>query len=390
MAFISCNNGNLKDVFITEYELIDRYVGDRLWNWGYGICGRLGNNSTTNRSSPVQTVSTGTNWKQVSAGRKTAAIKTDGSLWIWGENFYGGIGDNTTTNRSSPVQTVSTGTNWKQVSSRSDTAGFHTAAIKTDGSLWLWGYNANGQLGNNTTTNRSSPVQTISGGTNWKQVSSGGNHTAAIKTDGTLWLWGFSGSFGRLGNNSTIDQSSPVQTISGGNDWRSVSVGDCFSSAIKTDGTLWLWGNNVNGQLGNNSTINQSSPVQTVSTGNNWKQVSIGSSHTAAIKTDGTLWLWGINGRGELGNNSTIDQSSPVQTISGGTNWKQGEATFGLTAAIKTDGTLWIWGCGNCGGLGNNSTIDQSSPVQTISGGTNWKQVSAGYRGIAAVTFTDI
>jgi alpha-tubulin suppressor-like RCC1 family protein len=371
-VFCSQQSGRLKDVFITEFDIVDRFVGDELWGWGCGVSGQLGDNSALiSRSSPVQTVSGGTNWKQVSgAGGHTAAIKTDGTLWLWGFNIFGFIGDNSRINRSSPVQTVSGGTNWYQVS-----AGIsHIAAIKTDGTLWMWGCNSGGRLSTNNIIDRSSPVQTVSGGTNWKQVSVGETHTAAIKTDGTLWLWG-DGSTGRLGTNNQISRSSPVQTVSGGTNWKQVELALNHSAAIKTDGTLWMWGCNGDGKLGRNNRINRSSPVQTVSGGTNWKQVSAGSNETAAIKTDGTLWVWGCNGSGELGNNSIISRSSPVQTVSGGTNWKQVSAGGCYTGAIKTDGTLWLWGSGSFGDLGDNSRINRSSPVQTVSGGTNWKQV---------------
>jgi alpha-tubulin suppressor-like RCC1 family protein len=366
--------GNLKDIFVSEEELIERFTGKQLWSWGSGFYGRLGNNDINNQSSPVQTISGGNNWRSVSAGfNHTAAIKTDGSLWLWGAGCSGQLGNNATGNQSSPVQTVSGGTNWRNVS-----AGFNlTAAIKTDGSLWLWGSGFYGRLGNNDINNQSSPVQTISGGNNWRSVSAGLNHTAAIKTDGTLWLWG-SGGNGQLGNNDINNQSSPVQTISGGNNWRSVSAGLNHTAAIKTDGTLWLWGAGCSGRLGNNDINNQSSPVQTVSGGTNWRNVSAGFNLTAAIKTDGSLWLWGAGGSGRLGNDDINNQSSPVQTVSGGTNWRSVSAGNVHTAAIKTDGSIWLWGSGGNGQLGNNDINNQSSPVQTVSGGTNWRNVSAG------------
>ena len=155
---------------------------------------------------------------------------TTGGLWTWGYNSLGALGDNTRVNKSSPVQTIAAGTNWKQVSG----GFFHTAAIKTDGTLWLWGYNNNGQLGDNTIAAKSSPVQTIAGGTNWKLVSGGAYHTAAIKTDGTLWLWGRN-SYGQLGDNTAVSKSSPVQTISGGTNWKLVSGGEYHTAAIRED-----------------------------------------------------------------------------------------------------------------------------------------------------------
>jgi rubredoxin len=393
--FKESNGSDITSKFVTKDYLMDVYpylngLGNNiktagLWNWGSNFYGRLGDNTTTDKSSPVQTITGGTNWRQVAGGgNHTAAIKTDGTLWTWGHNFYGQLGDNTSVNKSSPVQTVTVGTNWRQV----ECGSVHTAAIKTDGTLWLWGINNNGQLGDNTVTSKSSPVQTIAGGTNWRQVSCGDYHTAAIKTDGTLWLWGWD-SNGQLGDNTTTSKSSPVQTIAGGTNWRQVACGNSHTAAVKTDGTLWTWGSNFNGILGDNTTTSKSSPVQTIAGGTNWRQVACGG-HTAAIKTDGTLWLWGWNTNGQLGDSTTTSKSSPVQTIAGGTNWRQVASGAYHTAAIKTDGTLWTWGLGGSGQLGDNTTTDKSSPVQTIAGGTNWKQVSCGRQHTTAVQYSDI
>ena len=388
-CFIDSNGRDVSEEFVEKSYLLDVYENlinpaklPALWTWGLNANGQLGIASTVDRSSPVQTVSAGTNWKQVSSGAcHSAVIKTDGTLWLWGPGGGGRLGNNSVVDQSSPVQTVSAGTNWKQVS----LGGAHSAAIKTDGTLWLWGIGASGRLGNNSAVNASSPVQTVSGGTNWKQVSAGGFHSGAVKTDGTLWMWGQANQ-GRLGNNTaTPNLSSPVQTVSGGNNWRQVSLGTWHSTAIKTDGTIWLWGEGSCGKLGDNTIDDKSSPVQTISGGNNWKQLSAGNDHTAAIKTDGTLWLWGLGDAGRLGTNAVINQSSPVQTISGGNNWKQvcmGVASS-VSAAIKTDGTLWLWGSNANGQLGIASTVDQSSPVQTVSAGTNWKQVVASSQPLA-------
>jgi alpha-tubulin suppressor-like RCC1 family protein len=364
-------------------ELVDTFRFAGLWLWGRNAYGQLGDNSITHRSSPVQTVAGGTNWKLVAGGSyHTAAIKTDSTLWLWGRNDYGQLGNNSITHRSSPVQTVSGGTNWKQVA-----GGFyHTAAIKTDGTLWLWGYNLYGQLGDNSITHRSSPVQTVSGGTNWKQVAGGGVHTAAIKTDGTLWSWGRN-PYGQLGDNTIAAKSSPVQTVSGGTNWKLVASGVYHTAAIKTDGTLWTWGHNVFGQLGDGSSItHRSSPIQTVSGGTNWKLLACGGYHTLAIKTDRTLWVWGHNTNGQLGVNDIVHRSSPVQTIAGGTNWKSVADGLSHTAAIKTDGTLWTWGHNGDGQLGVNDIVHRSSPVQTVSGGTNWKLVAGGGYSTAAIS----
>jgi alpha-tubulin suppressor-like RCC1 family protein len=368
-----------KDYLISVYpNLLPQFKSAGMFVWGNNSDAQLGDNTTVTKSSPVQTIAYGTNWKQVAGGQyHSAAIKTDGTLWCWGAN-YAQLGDNTNVPKSSPVQTISSGTNWNQVSCGT----FHTAAIKTDGTLWCWGANNHGELGDNTTISKSSPIQTIAGGSNWKQVSAGYRGTAAVKTDGTLWLWGRN-SRGQIGDNTTDDKSSPVQTIAEGNNWQQVDCGQVYSlritAAIKTDGTLWCWGYNYYGQLGDNTTDNKSSPVQTISSGTNWKQVSCGWTHMAAVKTDGTLWTWGENYAGGLGDNSEINTSSPIQTISSGTNWRQVAAGGNVTLAIKTDGSLWGWGFNYYyPSLGDNTTINKSSPVQTVAGGTNWKRIACG------------
>ena len=211
-----------------------------------------------------------------------------------------------------------------------------TAAVKTDGTLWTWGNNQFGKLGIDDTVNRSSPVTIAGGGTTWKQVSAGSRHAAAIKTDGTLWLWGINNN-GHLGDDTNVSKLSPITTAGGGTDWSQVSAGGYHTAAIKTDGTLWTWGNNTYGRLGDNTTTTRSSPITTAGGGTNWKEVSTGvyGSHTAAVKTDGTLWTWGYNALGRLGTGNLTSRSSPGTTAGGGTNWSQVSAGADFTAAIN-------------------------------------------------------
>ena len=379
MPFISAGDGDLKTAFVSDAWFLDQFVGNTLWMVGVNGQGQIGDNTIVSKSIAVQTIAQGNNWKQISCGNSTtlpftAAIKTDGTLWMWGSNTSGKLGDNTGTNRSSPVQTVTFATNWKQVCCGAN----HVAAIKTDGTLWCWGTNANGALGDNTVTVRSSPIQTITRGNTWKQVSAGRNFTAAVKTDGTLWLWGVNVN-GQIGDNSATTKSSPVQTVTFATNWKQVSCGYQHTAAVKTDGTLWCWGWNNNGQLGDNTSTDRSSPVQTVTAGTNWKQVACGYTFTACTKTDGTLWLWGRNLEGQLGDNTAILKSSPVQTVTYGTNWKNVGISSGsfATSAIKNDGTLWVWGYNAGGQIGDGTATTRSSPVQTYLGGNNWKQSSA-------------
>ena len=180
----------------------------------------------------------------------------------------------------------------------------------TDGTLWTWGYNAQGRLGLNNTTPYSSPIQIP--GTTWLRIVTGSNTATGggIKTDGTLWTWGQN--YGNLGQNNQTDYSSPVQVP--GTNWVNGSFGSTTCYATKTDGTLWAWGNNNKGQLGQNDVVYKSSPVQ-VGSGTDWDQTNFqgGNTYVSALKTDGTLWVWGQNNEGALGQNSQIEYSSPVQ-----------------------------------------------------------------------------
>jgi len=366
----------------TKIATLASSISGYLWLWGRNQHGQIGDNSTDNKSSPVQTISGGFNWKKISSkGYFCAGIKTDGTLWTWGDNTYGALGDNSTIDKSSPIQTIAYGDNWKDISS----SGGFMGAIKKDGTLWMWGENAFGELGDNTLVKKSSPVQTIAGGSNWKQISVGSFSSAAIKTDNSLWVWG-SNSYGVLGDNTTVDKKSPVQTTSYGTDWKQVSCGSYHIAAIKNNGTLWAWGQNTSGQLGDNTTSSRSSPVQTIAMGNTWSQVACGNSHTIAKKTDGSLWLWGNNSYGQLGINSVTNKSSPIQTIAYGTDWQEISAGDLTTGAIKTDGTIWCWGDNTYGQLLDNTTIHKSSPIQIIATGTLWYYISVGADTIAAIS----
>jgi alpha-tubulin suppressor-like RCC1 family protein len=370
---------DIDDILLRRNSLRDAQI----LSWGDNNWFRAGQTSEANGYvSPTPIVVEANGWTQVTASRHrhSAGIKTDGTLWTWGSNVYGQYGNTSEyTSGFSPVTTVAGGTNWKQVS-----CGYaYSAAIKTDGTLWTWGQNSYqgigyGQLGDGTTIARLSPVTTAGGGTNWSQVSCGAFYTVGIKTDGTLWTWGRNDSC-QLGDGTTIHKSSPVTTVAGGTNWSQVSA-QYHTTGIKTDGTLWTWGANYDGRLGDGTTVSKSSPVNVAGGGTNWSQVSVGFYHTAAIKTDGTLWTWGGNSYRQLGDGTTVQKSSPATVSGGGTNWKQISCGALHTTALKTDGTLWAWGRNGYGLLGTGvSSLYTSSPATVISGNLEWKQISCGY-----------
>ncbi len=361
-------------------------VAKRLYTWGFNGEGALGDNSLTQRTSPTFTTGGGVDWNFPAANyRHSGAIKTDGTLWMWGRGTNGQLGDNTVITKSSPIQTATAGTNWCYLS----LGAFHTTAIKTDGTLWVWGLNTGGRLGTNDSVQYASPRTTAGGGTDWCQVSSGNVHTAAIKTDGTLWVWGCAAN-GRVGDNTLVNKSSPVSIAGGGTDWCQISLGDAHSTAMKTDGTIWTWGFNGEGRLGDGLTVEKCSPNSLFTHTNDWSRVSALGAHTVALKNDGTLWSWGNNNCGRLGDGTATNRCSPGTVAGFGTNWCFiGQGSLGAqTAAIKTDGTLWMWGPNANGQLGDCTGGAKFSPVTTILAGNNWVCVASGQIHTLAIAVT--
>jgi alpha-tubulin suppressor-like RCC1 family protein len=356
--------------FSTGNELLTNLA---LYSWGRNERGQVGDNTTVNKSSPVQ-VGVIVTWDHVSAGLLNShAVTSDNELYGWGDNRDGQLGDGTVTQRSSGPVRIGALTNWAQVAG--GVSDFTTAAVKTDATLWTWGNNGQGQLGINLgfSNNRSSPVQ-VGALTGWKQVSVGGQTCAAVRTNNTLFTWGGNNA-GQLGHNNTIFRSSPVQ-VSGTN-WASVSAAFNNCVAIRTNGTIWAWGSTTYGKNGDNTNINRSSPVQ-IGALTNWSQVAVGDSAVAAINTSNQLFTWGGNSVGQLGVGDSTDRSSPVQ-VGSLTNWSK--AFAGSTrniGCVKTDQTLWVWGEGSYGALGQNDTANRNSPVQVGSASSAWVDASLG------------
>jgi alpha-tubulin suppressor-like RCC1 family protein len=339
-----------------DYSSIDP---NSLYVWGSNTYGNLGLNDRTARSSPVQIPGTWTKIYPIgSQARKVFfAAKESGTLWSWGYGSDGMLGQNEgNVYKSSPVQVP--GTTWNNV----EASEHHVLATKTDGTLWVWGDNTRGGLGINLTgpgNKRSSPTQIP--GTTWTgDISAVSNYNSfGIKTDGTLWAWGGNSQYGTLGVNNKTNYSSPVQ-VGSETTWSTINGGGSgMVAGIKTDGTLWMWGRNYAGGLGQNDRTEYSSPRQVP--GTTWTSARTGSNATLATKTDGTLWSWGYNLGGVLGQNSQINYSSPVQVP--GTTWSEvrnGVQMGYAVKALKTDGTLWMWGYNQSGALGQNSEVKYS------------------------------
>ncbi|WP_295442300.1 CARDB domain-containing protein [uncultured Thiodictyon sp.] len=227
---------------------------------------------------------------------------------------------------------------------------WHSLALRDDGSLWAWGYNGFGQLGDGKTAYRSSPVQVLTGVT---AVAAGSNYSLALKSDGSLWAWG-DNYYGQLGDGTTVNSSTPVQVMTG---VAAVAAGDIHTLAIKTDGSLWAWGSNGANQLGDGTGTDRSRPVQVLA---GVPAVTAGADHTLALKTNGSLWAWGVNSYGQVGDGTTSSQYAPIQVL---TAVAAAAGGMGHTLAIKRDGTFWAWGWNSYGQLGNGTSTNSLSPV---------------------------
>jgi alpha-tubulin suppressor-like RCC1 family protein len=338
--------------------------GNTLWCWGDGAYGALGNGQTVNETVPQQISKPTAGWTGVSnGGGHGCATRNDGSLWCWGYNKQGELGLGTTASATRPHQVTSpASTGWTSV-----TAGPNqTCALRSDTTLWCWGYNGSGQLGIGGTTTQYLPQQvTTPASTGWTGVSAGYSYTCATRSDGTLWCWGYN-LFGELGNGNTTNQDLPQQvTDPAGIGWTSAVAGGDHTCATRSDTTLWCWGKNLEGELGIGNTTNQDLPQQVTdpaSTG--WSSAASGGFHTCATRTH-ALWCWGENTSGQLGTGGTTGSDLPQRVVMPtGTGWSLIAAGSFHSCATHTGRTLWCWGNNNQGQLGIGSTTSQDLPQQ--------------------------
>ena len=309
----------------------------------------------TSQSNPDYDFSSTGEVIQVAAGGShTAAVTKDGDLYMWGYNNYGQLGVYTNVDKNTPVL-VNNSTTALPAKSVKYVAlgGSHSAAITKDGSLYIWGWNNYGQLGDGTTTGRYTPIKIMD---NVASVSLGNSHSAAITKDGSLYMWGYNGN-GRLGDGTTTDRYTPVKIM---DNVASANLGDDHSAAITKDGSLYMWGKNDCGQLGDGTTDNKTNKTRPHRVASNVQSVELGDVHTTVISKDGGLYTWGYNYYGQLGNGTTTKSSNPIKIMNDVVSCAGG---YNHTVALKKDGTVYTWGRNNCGQLGDGTTTDRTSPV---------------------------
>jgi alpha-tubulin suppressor-like RCC1 family protein len=360
------------------------------WCWGRNDRMQLGDGTSSDRSTPVQVLGPGgvgtfSNADSIQGGKEhTCARKSDTTVWCWGRNNEWQLGDGTNTDRSSPVQVLGAGGVGTLSGAQSlDGGGQHNCVVKTDATVWCWGRNNFDQLGEGSGLDRGYPVQVKGPGgvgflTGVVDVTGALEATCALKTDGTVWCWGRNDK-GQLGDGTSTDRTYPVQVVgSGGTGTLTgvsrVGAGDKHVCARKTDQTMWCWGQNADGQLGDSTSTDRSSPVQVKGAGGTGTLTSViliftgSGQHTCAVRTDMTMWCWGRNNNGQLGDNTTTDRAFPVQVVGPG-----GSGTLAATelasaggehtCAVANDDATRCWGRNDRGQLGDGTTSAKSYPV---------------------------
>ncbi len=280
----------------------------RLKCWGSNSNGQVGIVEITDEGRVVANIS---NVSQIDLGSfHTCAVKTDGSAWCWGRNHYGQLGVGTTVDRSLPTQVSGFTSGIAQITNQVNV----TCALKSDGSAWCWGYNGSGAIGDGTTTNRLVPTQ-VSGFTSGiAQISSSDNHVCAVKTDGSAWCWG-ANDFGYLGDGTTINRLIPTQVSGFSSGVSQISGGSYHTCAVKTNGSAWCWGYNLMGQLGDGTIVDKLIPTQVIGLTSGISQITGGLYHTCVMKPSGTAWCWGQNSNGQLGDGTVFQRLFPVQVL---------------------------------------------------------------------------
>ena len=317
----------------------------------------------------------------------TLALKSDGTVWAWGRNLYGQLGDGTFVDKSTPVQVPGL-SNIKAIAAPA----YHSIALKNDGTVWIWGFNTDYQLGDGTTTRKNTPIR-VAGLDNVQAIAADHVNTAVLKNDGTVWAWGLD-LFGQLGPIDPLDPlnprnaepppnpygcSTPIQ-IKGLDNVKAIFVGNGFMVVLKNDNTVWAWGDNSRGQLGDGTKIDTTNPVQ-VSGLTDVKTIAVGDSHTLALKNDGTVWAWGSNYRGRLGDGTEIERPAPVK-ITALSNIQSIDADTTFSVALDADGKIWTWGDDAHGQFGDGRFSDGITPVFSSSPVQN--QAISGIQAIAA------
>jgi alpha-tubulin suppressor-like RCC1 family protein len=330
--------------------------------------------------------STGDIYYNVNSEWYVFPFETFNKAYGWGQNCdpTGIVGNGlaNSTSYPNPQPNICTQSDWSMLSAGQ----YHNLGI-IDGCIYGWGSNNAGAFGNGFTFSSALPVTPLGGITNWCYTAAGGcRQSFGITTAGCAYAWGYNLS-GSLGLGDTSNRCSPVQMTGGISNWCQIDVGSAHAAGVTSSGNLYTWGCNNCGQLGNLSLTSTSSPVSVCGGITNWKSVSTNNLHTLAVTSTGSLYAWGHGAYGKLGDNSAATKSSPVSVCGGITTWCQASAGFNHSLAITSGGIAYGWGRSLYGALGDCCSSDRSSPVTVVGGFTNWCSISAGFQnGVGVLT----
>ena len=283
------------------------------WAWGYNTKGQLGNNSTVSTCIPVSIQGAKKTFCKVytsSSEQYSFGIDKNGQIWGWGYNYYGMLGNNSTTSKCTPVSIQGNKKTFCQISIGTH---YHSSGIDYKGQAWGWGYNKYGQLGNNSIICTCTPVSIQGAKKTFCQISVGNDNVSAIDKNGQIWCWGLNG-YGELGDNSTVSRYTPVSIKGAKKTFCQISTGKFhYTLGLDNNGQIWGWGSNVNGYLGNNSTSSICTPVSIQGAKKTFCYLSAGVYNASAIDYNGHVWTWGVNNYGQLGDNTTLQRLTPVR-----------------------------------------------------------------------------
>jgi alpha-tubulin suppressor-like RCC1 family protein len=346
----------------------------RAWGWGFNSTGQLGDNSVTSQRTPVSVLGAVKTFCQIAAGGShTVAIDKNGRAWAWGANTTGQLGDNSVTSQRTPVSVLGAVKTFCQIAA----GGSHTVAIDKNGRAWAWGLNTTGQLGDNSTTLKLTPVSVLGAVKTFCKIAAGDIHTVAIDKNGRAWAWGFNNN-GRLGDNSVTSRLTPVSVLGAVKTFCQIAAGGSHTVAIDKNGIVWGWGLNSGGQLGNNAILSQRTPVSVLGAVKTFCQIAAGGSYTVAIDKNGRAWAWGFNSTGQLGDNSVTSRLTPVSVLGAVKTFCQIEAGSNHTVAIDKNGRAWVWGVNTGGQLGDNSVTSKLTPVSVLGAVKTFCKIAAG------------
>jgi alpha-tubulin suppressor-like RCC1 family protein len=367
---------------VTASYAVDRY--GKLWSWGYQFYGELGNNFPITWS-PISVTAARTFSKIAIGTDHGISIDRNGRVFGWGRNQYGEIGDNTLVSKRSPVSILGANKTFCKISS-----GFgYNLAIDKNGRVWGWGFNNNGQVGNNSTVSVGTPVSILGSIKTFCEIATGDSHSLGITNGGRAWSWGFN-IYGALGDNSVVSKRTPVSILGAVKTFCKISAGQYHSASIDKNGRGWTWGYNNFGQLGDNSVTSRLTPVSILGAVKTFCHISASQFHTMAIDLRGRAWGWGLGSNGRIGDNTITSRRTPVSVAGAVKTFCKIAAGFDYSLGIDKNGRIWSWGGNGNGQLGIGDYASKNTPVSIFNTATKtFCEVFTGYNGANFSTAID-